>query len=494
MEMNKIKQSDIQKANQLYSSLRSIRPLTREDLKNYVRVFLGVNIPDTAVCAGHCSPMDYLWHCYNSDFVDGVNVSADAVVWANRGGGKTQLAAIATLLDSIFKPGCSVRILGGSKEQSSRMYEYFAQFVRMGFEGFIDGQVLKERCSFKNGSTVQMLAQSSRNIRGQHVNKLRCDEIELFDEDVFNAAKFVTQSTNGILAGMELVSTMHRPYGLMHEAVVQAGDNGTEIFKWCLWEVVEKCVDRNCSQCKLWSDCKGVSKNADGYFKIDDCLTQMGRSSRAGFESEMLCKKPSMENMVFSQFDTSVHVCRLDYNPSLPLYRAIDFGFVNPFVCLWIQVDAGGVVRVIDEYFRSRSPIRTNGKQMVKRTPCSEEGVAANFCDPAGAGVNDVTGTSSVRELKSMGIRTRYRRSRILEGIELIRRGLQSGDGQVKLLVSSRCHKLIEAMQCYHYPDSSAGALSELPQKDGIYDHPIDALRYFYVNYTSGAKATSRRY
>jgi hypothetical protein len=48
-------------------------------------------------------------------------------------------------------------------------------------------------------------------------------------------------------------------------------------------------------------------------------------------------------------------------------------------------------------------------------------------------------------------------------------------------------------MRCYHYPDSLAGG-SELPLKDGIYDHPIDALRYFFVNYSRSAKATTRRY
>ena len=29
-----------------------------------------------------------------------------------------------------------------------------------------------------------------------------------------------------------------------------------------------------------------------------------------------------------------------------------DFGFANPFVCLWIQVDENGLVRVVDEYVR----------------------------------------------------------------------------------------------------------------------------------------------
>lgn len=56
--------------------------------------------------------------------------------------------------------------------------------------------------------------------------------------------------------------------------------------------------------------------------------------------------------------------------------------------------------------------------------------MAATFCDPAGKSVNDVTGTSVVRELRTLGIATRFRRSGILEGIKLIRRSLKAGDGK----------------------------------------------------------------
>ena len=121
--------------------------------------------------------------------------------------------------------------------------------------------------------------------------------------------------------------------------------------------------------------------------------------------------------------------------------------------------------------------------------------MAGTFCDPAGAGVNDVTGTSVVRELRGLGIAVRYRRSGILEGIELIRRAVRSGDGRSLLRISPRCSRLIEAFRCYHYPEAgSVGENSELPLKDGIYDHPIDALRYFFINYRYSGRTTSRRY
>jgi hypothetical protein len=490
-------------AGRLYESLRRTRPATKQDLKNYIKVFLSIGVPDKTICAEHHSPLDYLWHSFNSDFANPRPASADCVVWANRGGGKTDLAAVATLLDCVFKPNCQVRILAGSEDQAGRMYQYLTSFLRNGFDKFLDGPVRKTGCRFLNGSAVDVLTQSQTSVRGQHIQKLRCDEVELFDPDVFNAAKFTTQSIDNVVAAMESISTMHKPYGLMQKltsnVIARSPDGiGTTkqsppIFKWCIWETIEKCIDRNCSQCPLWGDCAGKAKQAEGYLKIDDCITQMRRSSRQAFEAEMLCLKPNLENVVFDQFNPAIHIRPVDYDPNLPLYRSLDFGFANPFVCLWIQIDTDGAVRVIDEYIRSRATIDVHAAELKTRTPGGESRVVSTFCDPAGAGANDVTGTSAVRELRSLGINVRYRRSGITEGIELVRRAIRDGAGISRFVVSPQCPRLIEALTCYHYPDSASP--DELPLKDGLYDHPIDALRYFFINYAgSTARSVSRHY
>ncbi|MHC4926266.1 MAG: hypothetical protein ACYTER_02855 [Planctomycetota bacterium] len=483
-------------------AVRGMAPWTAGRLWQYLRVFLGMRVPNRRICSGHVSPMEYLWYAFSVDqehrnprtqglrnngggFAaadlnrslgyarddsynarddsynardDGYENSriqeykntgtqeprnGDCVVWANRGGGKTQLAAVATLLEGLFKPGCQTRILAGSLDQSRRMYEYVCAFVEQSFKDRLAGRMLKESCGFANGATVQILPQSVAAIRGRHIHKLRCDEIEMFDADVFKAAQFVTQSTGGLVAGMEMFSTMHRPYGLMQRVIDQAVETGIPVFQWCLWEVIERCTeDRSCSRCVLNSDCRGKARRANGYLKIDDCISQMRRSSRAGFEAEMLCLRPNLENAVFAEFDPNVHVAPMGYDASLPLYRAIDFGFVNPFVCLWIQVDGDGVVRVIDEYVKSRVAIAGHTSVLKARTPCDESQVDGTFCDPAGAGRNDVTGTSAVAEMAARGIRARYCKSGITEGIEKIRAALRSGDRQSRLVIDSRCRRL----------------------------------------------------
>jgi hypothetical protein len=470
-------------------------PRTRRELAAYVETFLGIRLPTVAVCEDHSSPMDYLWHAYALDMPGKRRKRrvGDCVVWANRGGGKTLMAAILTLLDSVLKPGCETRILGGSGEQARRLYEYLALFVNRSFLRMVDGPVLKSRCQFKNGSRVEVLTQSPTSVRGQHVQKLRCDELELFDRDVFGAAHFTTHRMEGIAASMELLSTMHRPYGLMREQVERAQKRGLPVFKWCVWEVIERCKGRSCAKCPLQPDCQGKAKRSRGYLAIDDVIAQMERSSRPAWEAEMLCLRPSLENIVFAEFKEPDHVQRVAYDPGLPLYRAIDFGFVNPFVCLWIQPDSEGRIRVIAEYARSRATVAENAAVIKAMLPVPEERIAATFCDPAGGARSSITGTSEIAELRACGIRAHGRATRILDGVEHIRKALRGADGKPRLVVAPHCVRLIEAMQCYHYPEDPT-VPSELPYKDGLYDHPIDALRYFFVNYQSRGRTHVRRY
>src|SRR5512143_4133998 len=88
------------RAAQVYSKLRRTPPATRRDLKNYVKVFLGMDVPDKRICEGHSSPMDYLWDRFSVDLrrapdQRGSRATNDIIVWANRAGGKTELAAVA---------------------------------------------------------------------------------------------------------------------------------------------------------------------------------------------------------------------------------------------------------------------------------------------------------------------------------------------------------------------------------------------------------------
>ena len=132
--------------------------LTRTALHQWIRLYTHLHIPTEPVCASF-APFDYVCHTY-------FEPTKDAVVWAPRGGGKTRLAALATLLDLLHKPGCSVRILGGSKDQSLRMWEHlFPDLTRLVEEMLDNKSRTTTRITLSNGSNAAVLTQSQRAVQ-----------------------------------------------------------------------------------------------------------------------------------------------------------------------------------------------------------------------------------------------------------------------------------------------------------------------------------------
>lgn len=273
-------------------------PSTAAQLHAWLAHVLEVRAQQSALIDGHTGPFEYLLH----SFFEGAAIPGahekpvpapsaagnDCVVWANRGGGKTFLGAVATLLDLIYKPGVQVRILGGSLEQSQRMQEHLRLLCeRPLLRELVDGRPTARRITLINGSRVEVLAASQTSVRGTRVQKVRCDEVDLFDPEVWTAAQLTTRSMKcsgpwgtSVRGCVEALSTMHRPYGLMWTLVGARGlavEDGAEalspkkrrasgrVFRWGVLDVLETCGDEHsCATCVLWPDCRGRAKRRGG--------------------------------------------------------------------------------------------------------------------------------------------------------------------------------------------------------------------------------------
>lgn len=479
--------------------VRLVRPRTGNQLDAWVRAVLGCRVPRRAVVEGHDAPFDYLAHAF---FETG---EKDCVVWANRGGGKTHLGAIATLLDLLFKPGVQVRILGGSLEQAGRMHKALrSMLVSDVFEDLIAGNVTEKGVELKHGSRAEILAQSEKAVRGERVHKLRCDEVELFEPEVWDAAQLVTRS--GVCGGVtvrgsvEAISTMHRPYGLMRRLIETAEAERRRVFRWSLPEVLERCPPaRSCEGCGLWADCRGSAKEARGFLRIDDALRQKKRVGEATWRSEMLCLEPSKTNLVYAEFDPSTHVRRFE----APRTRAevervtwvagIDFGFRSPTVLLWAYVDEGGVLRVVDEHVKRDWTTHQHLAAAAEKAWPKPAWIGA---DPAGHQRSEHTGVSTITLWRAAGWRVRSRRLPIEAGVRAVKARLKRADGTPGMVIHPRCRVLIDSLKGYHYPaDVAVDRLDEaVPVKDGS-DHAADALRYLVVNLDAGwGKVVVREY
>jgi hypothetical protein len=280
---------------------RAVGFASPEELLDFIDIFWDIRVPRAKVCPEHTPPAEYLIAAFFEEMLD-------CICWANRSGGKTFNGAMVTWLDSVFKAGCETKILGGSGEQSLRMYEHMKGFITLPFQHLVEGEALRTRTHLVNGSNIQILTASTKSVRGPHPQKLKLDEVDEFEDKIYEAALLIPKSAKGIRASVQIYSTMHKAYGLMNRVVTEAAENGYRVFKWCVFDVMEKCVNRDCGTCELWEDCEGRARQADGFYPVEDAISAKRKVSRETWESEMLCKMPSQEGLIYKEFDLSVHV------------------------------------------------------------------------------------------------------------------------------------------------------------------------------------------
>jgi hypothetical protein len=531
---------------------------TPDDLHAWLVKEVGIRVPRTSLIEGHAAPFDYLQFAFFGEATETSrpigtrNQCPDCVVWANRGGGKTFLGAVATMLDLVFKPGIEVRILGGSLEQSRRMH---AQLRRL-FDphnhpmlaSMVKGKITETRIRLINGSEVELLAQSHQSIRGTRVQKLRCDEVDLFKRDVWEAAQLTTRSKQCgdffVRGSVECLSTMHVPHGVMHDLVQEARAGERRLFRWGVVDALEHCPpQRECKTCVLFTDCAGKAKQREpeqgGHVAIDDAIAMKRRVALATWEAEMLCLRVKRTDAVLPEFEPRVHVvdrlpewltdgaiaakeAQADKHGSdsrgtqelgsesriVQWLAGMDFGFRAPTVVLWAALDDQGVLWVVDEHvarghvLEDHIAVITKGLDGARRPEepaaldCSHRpwpACAWIGVDPAGNNTNDHTGVSSVTKMRQAGLTVKTRRMGVVDGLALVRARLAPADGNgPRLFVHQRCEKLIESLERYHYPEDDPE--SDSPVKRDGFDHAVDALRYMIQNLDKPHKTGVRGY
>ena len=64
----------------------------------------------------------------------------------------------------------------------------------------------------------------------------------------------------------------------------------------------------------------------------------------------------AFEGLVYPEFSMRIH--RMTCDPPTRRMRALDWGYQNPFVCLWGAVDSDGRLYIYDEHYKSHTLIR----------------------------------------------------------------------------------------------------------------------------------------
>lgn len=469
--------------------LEALRPFNAKELHRFIKQSMNLDVVRQPVVEGNAAPFDYLCET----FFEGS--AGDMVVWANRGGGKTLLGAMATLLDMIYKPGIQICILGGSMHQSSRMYEYLRDLARRPmFAATLKREPTERTIELANGSRTRLLSHSPRMVRGEHIHKLRCDEVDEFQEHVYKAAQMVTKSAvlggTAVRGTIESLSTMHKPFGPMSRAMDRAQrGKGVRVLRWSVLDVMQRCeLQRDCLVCPLHADCGGLAKEAQGFMPFDDVLAIHQRSSANTWAAEMMCHRPRRDACVYPQFDPMpggkhVTATSVALNDSSSHFVAgIDFGIRSQFVALLARLlpaksgaSRESIIEVLDEQVQTGQTLEQNLHNITQLRWPTLEWVGV---DPAGAQRNSQTGKTDIQLLRKHGMRVRHERASIEQGIEAVRSRLDHG----RLRIDPRCRILMQAMQEYRFdPDRPS---EEKPMKEGPEgpDHTCDALRYLVIN------------
>ena len=453
-------------------NVRNARPVSDDGLWNWVYAFTGVRIARAPVCSGHQPPFE----AFRTWWFDEPMVS---LLLGPRGGGKSLLVALRTHMRSRFHAGHSAQILGGSKAQSRQVHEALRRLIRegrgpLGSDGGVVASLTADRVRYRNGSRVEVLAASSRSVRGPHVPLLLMDEVDEIDPECREAAfgMCVADRDRAIPASASLSSTWHRVAGPMSGLIEQARAGRFPLHTFCIFEVLERCPEERsgpglerCPACPLVAWCHAdrdehggmpKAKRSDGHYAIDALIQKAMGVGRRVFESDYLCRGPKADGLWFIDFNRDVHVSEdAEYNPSLPVHLAVDSGVHTGAV--WFQV-AGTAgpnaprhsLRVFCDYYSFNTGAFDVAREILARSWSRCGGrLDVRSTDPAGGARNPV-GPTVLGEYQKAGLALdRWPGGSVVDGLALIESFVRTAGGSTDLKVHPRCVDLIRAFEGY---------------------------------------------
>lgn len=204
------------------------------------------------------------------------------------------------------------------------------------------------------------------------------------------------------------------------------------------------------------------------------------------FDQEIGAKFTSFVGKIYAEFDDSVHVRDLEFNPAWPNYIAWDWGYVNPLAAIEFQVTPQDEIRIWREHYRTHLTLDEHFKIMRERPQPDGYHITNTFGDSA-----DPAAVQEVNQKFAPCIALPEAKTNWREGVDLVKSFLmdrETGDTdeygapfyKPGLLVDRHCRHTISEFHAYKRRDGVAdakesGTTSPVVKKD---DHAMDAIRY----------------
>jgi len=180
------------------------------------------------------------------------------------------------------------------------------------------------------------------------------------------------------------------------------------------------------------------------------------------------------EGLVYEGFDINIH---RDEDITIPdewsKYRSIDFGFNNPFVCLWGAVDNDNILHIYDEHYKAEKLLKYHARAMSQREGEWTRTVADHD-------------RQDRFELADLGVSTNPAKKDVESGIQRVaERLVVRKNGKPGVLIHPRCVNTIREFGRYVWKSTTEGQVKkEEPLK--VHDHTMDALRYMVMEIDYG--------
>jgi len=183
-------------------------------------------------------------------------------------------------------------------------------------------------------------------------------------------------------------------------------------------------------------------------------------------------------NAVYHEFSDFNVMDNYVYNPALPTYVAIDWGWAHPMAVGFFQVDARkDTVYLFDEIVSSKLKIDTL-YDMIMAKPYN---ITDWCCDIVGNQEREQTGRSNIKVFEDKGIEFKKRRTAVTYGIPIVRSYIKNSKGRARFFISKNCTKSVDGMRQYRYNEKDGIIQNENPIK--LDDDAVDMIRYFFVNF-----------
>jgi hypothetical protein len=246
-------------------------------------------------------------------------------------------------------------------------------------------------------------------------------------------------------------------------------------------------LGQNKQESAYWSS--HATSSANPYLSIEELNRIKRTTDPLVWRQEYLAEFVAFAHQVYSTFTRERHVIS---NPDINEWSicvTVDPGLANPTAMLWIAHN-----RVTDEDIIFREHIESGMlfpdvlRVMKEHEP--EDGYECMVCDVAGKARGQETGRSFYGWMGEHDMDFEAQRVGIVDGVNRVRGRLLNVEGDTHMFITDDCPKTIRAFEGYHYPERE-GEQKELPEKDGVHDHAMDALRYYTAWRHAGQEARS---